>query len=515
MPAAVAALLLLSVLTRSADAVIVACPPASLCASDADCALNGVCTSGVCVCDGGWTGHCCGQLDLAPVDFAATNGGYREPLTSTWGGNVVQNGSTYHMWIAEMTPAHADGTGSCGLTTWSSNSQITHVSSYALAGPYAREEVAVTAWSHNPIVRRMPDSTYVLFHIGDGGAPANATPPKGFCALNGTSPCGEQSFDKCGPQPANNACNATPAGWMCSVGTCMGAGGNCGTSLAEPTLRCDDTYATCVPAAAAACAATPGCAAFSLSPVWESGLTTAKLFGAGLATTPNAQWSSWTRAGVKADNDGGSCTLRMHTAPSTAGPWTPFTNATITPCGSNNPGPYVHPNGTVFIIFTDQGMGLWRADDWRGPYMLVTTGACGGGEDPSLFIDARGHFHCLFHRSPFSDPDIAIGHSWSHDGYAWTTAAEPAANSTIAAAGGAFGGRIVHGKRERPHVYVDADGRLRAFVSGVGLVPACNPMGPLFNASADCSATAQYPLIDSNSPDGWYDSTYTSVQEVF
>ena len=174
----------------------------------------------------------------------------------------------------------------------------------------------------------------------------------------------------------------------------------------------------------------------------------------------------------------------------------------------------MHPNGTVYIIFTDAGMGLWRADTWRGPYTLVTSGACGGGEDPSLFITSSGSFHCLYHRSPFNDPDVAIGHSWSADGFNWFTANDPAANSTIAAAGGAFGGRIVHGKRERPHVYYE-NGRLRAFVSGVGLVPSCNPMGPLYDPTADCSATAQYPLLDSNSPDGWYDSTYTSVQVTY
>ena len=486
--------------------------PAS-CASDSDCELNGKCSGGVCACDAGWTGQCCGQLNLAPVDFASSGGGYRHPLTSTWGGNVVKDGASYHMWVAEMAPAGADGSGSCGLTTWSSNSQVTHVMSPSLAGPYARQEVAVPVWSHNPIVRPQPDGTLVMYHIGAGSAPAGAPPPKGYCARNGTSPCGEQSFDQCGGGPAGNACNATPSGWTCHAAACMGSGGDCGTSLAEPTLACADTFASCVPAAAAACDALPTCGSFALSPVWDGGVGHAKLFARGATTTPNAQWSSWTK-GAAAPAATGSCTLELHTATSVAGPWTPYRNATITPCASNNPGPIVHPNGTVYIVFTEQRMGLWRADTWRGPYTLVTTGACGGGEDPSLFINARGEFHCLYHRSPFSNPDVAIGHSWSEDGFSWTTAFEPAANSTIAAAGGAFGGRIVHGKRERPHVYYE-DGALRAFVSGVGLVPRCNPMGSQYDPAADCSAKAQYPLLDSNSPDGWYDATYTSVQLTY
>lgn len=137
----------------------------------------------------------------------------------------------------------------------------------------------------------------------------------------------------------------------------------------------------------------------------------------------------------------------------------------------------------------------------------------GGGEDPSLFIDPRGAFHCMYHRAPFSNPTVAIGHSFSEDGFAWLVDLEPAANASIATAGGAFGGVVQHGKRERPHVYYEA-GRLRAFVSGVGLVPACTPWGPGYDPTADCSSVAQYPKIDSNSPEGWYDKTYTNVQEM-
>jgi hypothetical protein len=167
----------------------------------------------------------------------------------------------------------------------------------------------------------------------------------------------------------------------------------------------------------------------------------------------------------------------------------------------------------VFIVFTEQGMGLWRADSWQGPYTLVTTGACGGGEDPSLFIDARGAFHCMYHRAPFSDPTVAVGHSFSEDGFTWLKAVDAAANASIATAGGAWGGVVQHGKRERPHVYYE-DGQLRAFVSAAGLVPACTPWGPGYDPGADCSSRAQYPLIDTNRPWGWYDKTYTLVQET-
>lgn len=35
------------------------------CSTDYDCALNGACTAGKCVCDKGWTGDSCGEMHLA------------------------------------------------------------------------------------------------------------------------------------------------------------------------------------------------------------------------------------------------------------------------------------------------------------------------------------------------------------------------------------------------------------------------------------------------------------------
>jgi hypothetical protein len=525
------ALASLAVLAPASASRLVDVPCPAACTTDLDCSLNGVCgAGGVCACDAAWTGPCCTALSLLPV--SPTNSSYRHPSTSTWGGNILVDAAsgTAHMWIAEMAPNGTDGGGSCGLTTWAQNSQVTHVTAPHVLGPYARAEVAVGVWSHNPLVRAMPDGTLVMWHIGGGGGGA---PGKGYCGENATSPCGEQGFDNCGAGPASMCGGAPQPGYTCFPGYCSGDAdglrGDCGADLAEPTLQCE-SYDTCAPAAAAACAATPGCASFALSDAW--GLGKAKLFSAGPAgLTPNAQWATWVSGGhdhdmyARARAEGewpvpppavapdGSCTLTMHTASSVDGPWTPYTNATITPCGGNNPAPWVHPNGTVFIVFTDFNMGMWRADTWRGPYTLVTTGACGGGEDPSLYLDAAGRFHCLFHRSPFSNPDIAIGHAYSLDGLHWYAAADPAANSSIAYAGGL--GVVVHGKRERPHLYFGADGRIAALVSGVCINPACDPLdGGAVDPSADCSSGGQYYKCDANSPDGWYDRTYTLVQGV-
>ena len=121
----------------------------------------------------------------------------------------------------------------------------------------------------------------------------------------------------------------------------------------------------------------------------------------------------------------------------------------------------------------------------------------------------------MFHRSPFNNPDIAIGHAYSADGFTWYVASEPAANSTIAFNAPPLAPAVVHGKRERPHPYFDATGAMTAFVSGVCITPACDPLdgGVIANASA-CSSRTQYYQCDANSPDGWYDRTYTLVQGV-
>ena len=414
-------LLLLAVRQSAADRVEdVQC--AAKCTSDLDCSLNGACNvgSGICACNAAWTGPCCAALNLLPVSSRAF--GYRHENTSTWGGNIIQDAqSLYHMWIAEMAPESSSGSGSCGLTTWGQNSQVTHVTSSTPTGPYARQEVAVPIWSHNPLVRKMPDGTLVMYHIGSGGGGA---PPKGYCGRNATSPCGEQSFDKCGP-PADGCTTAKVSGWTCHAGACSGddaqaaPAGDCGADIAEPTLACD-SFATCAPAAAAACDSQSGCVSFGLSSAW--GFGKAKLFSAGTGgLTPNAEWNVWikgadaaaaataivadvskssadgsyyldmygraksagTHPGTAAAQglaEGAPCTLQLHVSHAFTGPWAKVSNVTISPCGGNNPAPWVHPNGTVFIVFTDNNMGLWSAPTWQGPYSLVTSGACGGGE---------------------------------------------------------------------------------------------------------------------------------------
>eukprot|EP00039_Didymoeca_costata_P013901 m.217906 g.217906 ORF g.217906 m.217906 type:complete len:487 (-) comp15894_c1_seq1:75-1535(-) len=155
----------------------------SACKSDEDCSLNGICASnGSCVCDAEWFGPKCGQLNLIkpqtvtpaypPPEFYAN--------TTSWGGSVVYENSTkqYHMFVAEMS-------NSCGMSTWSTNSIIRHAVSSSPTGPFARQEVVMSEFAHNPTAIQAPDGTYLIYHIGCGtGRPG--FPPCSHCE-NGIS----------------------------------------------------------------------------------------------------------------------------------------------------------------------------------------------------------------------------------------------------------------------------------------------------------------------------------------
>lgn len=125
------------------------CSIALTCLVDDDCALNGVCVGGSCVCSPGWTGLSCGQLDLLPAPVPSRNG-YNVPNTSSWGAGVLFDESTqlYHMWAAEFI-------NHCGLLTWHNNSRVIHATATVSSGPYSFVDEAVPVYSHNPSVGKV------------------------------------------------------------------------------------------------------------------------------------------------------------------------------------------------------------------------------------------------------------------------------------------------------------------------------------------------------------------------
>lgn len=76
-------------LTKVALTAAVLCVVARGCATDFDCSLSGVCNeAGACVCDAGWRGAACSELNLAPAD--PRDGVIAWP-TSSWGGVAIRD----------------------------------------------------------------------------------------------------------------------------------------------------------------------------------------------------------------------------------------------------------------------------------------------------------------------------------------------------------------------------------------------------------------------------------------
>lgn len=98
--------------------LMLAAAPASeaACATDLDCSLNGVCTSGACVCDAAWTGPNCNLLHFAASPNVSGSTGEAmankalccyhgdDNRSYSWGASVqyAKEDGHYYMWVAEM-----------------------------------------------------------------------------------------------------------------------------------------------------------------------------------------------------------------------------------------------------------------------------------------------------------------------------------------------------------------------------------------------------------------------------
>ena len=131
--------------------------------SDDDCSLNGICTDKTCVCDPGWLGADCGQLDVRPGPRA--NGYNRTGEgTSSWCNDIIHdpvNPAVFHSFVSEFTHG-------CGLDYWSPYSRIIRAESTSgPMGPYEYKQEIVPTFSHNPsVVWSEAEKRYLLYNIG-------------------------------------------------------------------------------------------------------------------------------------------------------------------------------------------------------------------------------------------------------------------------------------------------------------------------------------------------------------
>ena len=66
--------------------------------SETDCALNGICTKGQCICDPGWQGEKCNHLKLKPPSRSEPHGYYNGSM-QTWGGDVIYKNGLFHAFL--------------------------------------------------------------------------------------------------------------------------------------------------------------------------------------------------------------------------------------------------------------------------------------------------------------------------------------------------------------------------------------------------------------------------------
>ncbi len=73
---------------------------AATCSSEDDCSLLGDCVNGACVCDQGWRGEFCEQLDIIPGKVGY--GYHNQSAGASWGTGVIYADGQWHAFIAEM-----------------------------------------------------------------------------------------------------------------------------------------------------------------------------------------------------------------------------------------------------------------------------------------------------------------------------------------------------------------------------------------------------------------------------
>lgn len=417
---------------------------AALSATPPPCSLNGELVGGSCVCDKPWSGAECSTLNFLPVTFPQGYG--MAPNLTTWGGNAIFDGSEYHIFVSAMTNG-------CPLSTWTHNSRIDHGVSSHITGPYKFRDVAIPTWAHNAAPITLKDGTYAIVHIGDGdGSPTggnNCTAPPPSPSPPPPSPC--HAFSCSGGDPS-----AAPI-WCCANQTCQGY------HTWEPT---------CYPPLSHDAAASSG-----VTDVEDDGASDADLV----------------------EGKGNQAGSTIHVSPSLEGPWTPLVPNTLGHC--NNPAPWVHSNGTIFIVC---GNAMKRAESISGPWETVSTfthsgGPAGNYEDPFLYADHRG-FHLLYHvYNTHENPphghecfnSTVSAHGFSVDGFTWYTSPTQPYGTQIELT---TGETITVATRERPKLYIDSTGRKTHLFNGVCSASSC-PAGPP-TGCVDCKyANWDYTLV--------------------
>ena len=353
--------------------------------------------TGKCVCDKPWHGSPnCESLVFGPTPVVR---GYGDKVNVTsWGGSVAYSDEDglYHMFVAEMA-------GHCPLSTWGSQSLVSHAVSADPLGPYVFANVSLMTWAHNPaiVTQKLANGTtlWVLFHIGDANSGEYKNCTKG---TKETAEAAEVAADEDMMMMMMMTTTTTPAKEE-SVSAKLSRRNN----KMKMVLR-----------------------------------------------------ESQKHSAVKSAVQGST----LHVATS---PYGPFVPVLPPPPSCNNPAPWLHANGTYFVVC--DGFALYSAPAYTGPWTHVTQISAGGGlsgnyEDPYLFIDTRNNWHVIYHVyrtdgqdstncEPGHDGSVVAGHYFSQDGLKWRAAAVSPFGNTVELDNGQV---QLLSTRERPKMLFDA-----------------------------------------------------------
>ena len=515
------------------------------CSTDEDCSLNGRCAASACACVAPWRGDDCGVLDVLPA--TAPDGAlYRRANTSTWCASALRDDAT-GAWHA-IVSLFAD---SCGLDSWTVNSELVHVvSASGPAGPYVNETVIRLPFSHNPKVTRAPDGTFLVFHIGCGD---NATHRYGPCA-NGVTPLPPPPpavrFTNAGgclapaggvfpawTSPAHKPlaplvlahgalCEANVSGWL------IDRANNRLYSAAWPTAEVSIDCSACDAGAPATLIGPPaaglrgsnggfvfnkstgtlqvgGCTGMCLSngatgahrPCGANSSEPWSLAQVHLVPCDSADALGWAEAHATAPPPlpkrcGGEFT-EVLAARALDGPWVNSTAfgpaASGFPFSVDNPAPLFFTNGSVAVMFRSyqpyhSTIGIARADDWRGPWTLPAAPIFEGlAEDPFLWFQHATASYHALFHSLGACADVGC-HAYSRDGVSWTLSPTPAYGFAVAFDDGT---NTTFTRRERPHLLLDpTTGAATHLINGVQPPRSLQPGG----GRGDASYTLVAPL---------------------
>lgn len=184
---------------------------------------------------------------------------------------------------------------------------------------------------------------------------------------------------------------------------------------------------------------------------------------------------AWRNSEATVAPSAGTAGSTIHTSRTLYGPWEPVDPNPLPGC--NNPAPWVHPNGTIYVVCRPK---IYRAEDLTSGWVYVADVPTHGGsgpnqEDPFLWTDTRGNWHVIFHTYDLTLPDqcrnsTVSSHAYSSDGYNWTMHAVQPYTTQIPVGQGEY---VTVSTRERPKLWFNQDGVATHLFNGVCSAPAC------------------------------------------